>query len=357
MDEIPYAVLKGFALSPEYCPDAALRSQYDFDFLVRSDSLRRLNSILTEAGFIKKPQRPGRESAVYFFPQRRPTLPRNLDFVFSPDLYRPIEIHTCLWHPDNEKISFALPQDFLSRVIPKKFGDLSFFSLAAEDALVFQVLHTLHHILNNQCRLSHFLELAFFLNQGCGRDLIWPRFKEATKHDPRLQEAAGVVFSLAACLFNVAIPDEAVESTVARRTPASAFWVRQYGLNSALLNFTASKSSLYLHRLFVQNESDWKEIRQRRLFPVQMPAVVARSSSQDVTPRLAAHSRQVIHVLRRSWFHAAAAFNYAWGLPAWNRGVKSAARPMPNGADASSAEMGSAGAVERLARGIKQAVS
>src|SRR5690242_6133305 len=46
MDEIPYAVLKGFALSPEYCPDAALRSQYDFDFLVRSDSLRRLNSIL-----------------------------------------------------------------------------------------------------------------------------------------------------------------------------------------------------------------------------------------------------------------------------------------------------------------------
>src|SRR5579859_5816270 len=29
---IPYVVLKGFALTPEYCPDPALRNQYDFDF-------------------------------------------------------------------------------------------------------------------------------------------------------------------------------------------------------------------------------------------------------------------------------------------------------------------------------------
>src|SRR5262245_40254155 len=36
---IQYAVLKGLALVPDYCPDPALRSQYDHDILVGSKSL------------------------------------------------------------------------------------------------------------------------------------------------------------------------------------------------------------------------------------------------------------------------------------------------------------------------------
>ncbi|HEV2352013.1 MAG TPA: nucleotidyltransferase family protein [Terriglobia bacterium] len=317
--EIPYAVLKGFALIPEYCPDPVFRNQYDFDFLVRPDSLGRLNEVLLDSGFIKKPKRIGDNQVVYFESTRQPQVPHNLDKVFSPDLYRPIEIHTCLWQASVEKIHFELPPDPLGGVVLKTWNDLSFFSLAPEEALVFQVIHLFRHILNNYCRLSHFFELTVFLHQHAEQKSFWTGFERVVQADPRLMEAAGVVFSLAANLFNLEVPGHAKPFTTDHLTSASAFWVHEYGLQSALQNFTNSKSSLYLHRLFVEKECDWKKIRRRRLFPIQKPGVVARASSRATMPNLGAHSRQLMHILRRSWFHGVAALKYVWGLPEWRR--------------------------------------
>src|SRR5438046_2472712 len=36
---VDYVVLKGFTLIPDFCPDASLRSQYDYDYLVRPESV------------------------------------------------------------------------------------------------------------------------------------------------------------------------------------------------------------------------------------------------------------------------------------------------------------------------------
>jgi hypothetical protein len=325
---IPYVVLKGFALTPEYCPDPALRCQYDFDFLVDAGSVPRIDAALRRAGFVQKPRRSRCGPMAYFHSLRRPVMPKNLDRIFSPGLHRTVEIHTCLWESNADKIRFTLPEESLNRAVLKTWNGVAFFSLAPEEALVLQVLHILRHILNNQCRLSHLFELALFLNQHAGENPIWPAFQSVIQEDDQLMEASGIVFVLAASLFQVTVPNEARTFTIDRLTAASTFWIRRYGFHSALSNFTASKTSLYLHSLFVDSESDWREIRQRRLFPVKKPATVARASDGDMVSRLRAHSKQYVHVLRRCWFHGASALGYVWGLPEWRLHCKPEFRGM-----------------------------
>ncbi len=305
---------------------SALRSQYDFDFLIDAGSVSRIDEVLRQAGFIQKPRRSKWEPIEYFHSLRRSDVPKNLDRVFSPGLHRTVEIHTRLWESDSEMIHFTLPNDSLSQGVMKTWNGITFLSLAPEEALIFQVLHILRHILNNQCRLSHLFELAMFLNRHSGENPIWPVFQSVVQKDDRLTEASGIVFSLASGLFQATVPSEARVFTVDRLTRASTFWVHRYGIKSALSNFGASKSSLYLHSLFVDSESDWREIRQQRLFPVQKPSTVAHASSRDISSRLAAYARQQAHVVRRIRFHGVAALKYVWGLPEWRRASKSEVR-------------------------------
>lgn len=322
---IPCAVLKGFSLVPEYCPDAALRNQYDFDFLVDASSVPGIDKALRLAGFIRKPQRSSFEPIEYFHSLRRPIVPKNLERVFSPGLHRMVEVHTSLWESNADKIRFTLPERSLDRAVLKNWNGIPFISLAPEEVLVLQVLHIFRHILNNQCRLSHLFELATFLNQRADGDPIWPAFQNVVSEDERLMEAAGIVFALASGLFHVSVPKQARAFSVERLSAASAFWVRRYGMDSALSNFSGSKSSLYLHSLFVDSDSDWREIRRRRLFPIRRPATVARASTRNMASRLSARARQFAHVARRSWFHGAAALKYVWGLPEWQRHSNSSA--------------------------------
>src|SRR5579862_248470 len=322
---MPYVVLKGFSLTPEYCPNPALRTQYDFDFLVDASSVLKIEEALRRAGFIRKSRQSSFEPIEYFHSLKRPVVPKNLDRVFSPELHRAVEIHTCLWEPNAEKIHFTLPEKCLNRAVLKTWNGTSFFSLAPEEALAFQVLHIFRHILNNQCRLSHLYELATFLHHQAYGDPIWPAFQNVVLENDRLMEATGIVFALASGLFQVPLPKEARAFSVDRLSAASAFWVRRYGMPSAISNFMGSKSSLYLHKLFVDSESDWREIRRRRLFPVRRPATVARAASRHLTSRLTARARQIAHAAQRSWFHGAAALKYAWGLPEWQRNSKSPA--------------------------------
>ena len=325
---VPYVVLKGFALTPEYCPDPAIRNQYDFDFLVDAVSVSRLNQAFRRADFIHKPRRSSSEPIEYFHSQRRPVVPKSLNKLYSPGLHRTVEIHTSLWESNTEKIHFILPNDNLSRAVLKTWNGITFFSLAPEEALVLQILHIFRHILNNQCRLSHLFELAIFMNCHSGQNPIWPDFQSLVQKDDRLMEASGIVFSLATGLFQSTVASEATAFSVDKLSSASAFWIRRWGIKSALSNFGASKSSLYLHSLFVDSESDWREIRQRRLFPIQKPTTVARASNSDISSLLTAHSRQFAHVMRRSLFHGVAALKYAWGLPEWRRATKSEVRGM-----------------------------
>ncbi len=317
---VDYALLKGFAMIPDYCPGASLRTQYDYDYLVRPRSLRRADQALRAAGYLRKDHKE-EYPALYFQPAHPPLLSLRQDDLYSAHLCRSVELHVKLWEGEREQICFALPEDLLDRAFMRTSHGLRFFALADEDALIFQVLHTLRHILNNWCRLSIFYEIAHFLQNRSSDHVLWERFRARIEDRPGLPLAAGVVFSLTASLFGVEIPAAIKSWTTQALTPALALWVERYGRDSALENFRGDKFSLFLHREFVQDLSAWRDIRRRRLFPFQRPHRAVRASSQRFSSRLTAAWKQRVYAFRRVRFHLGAALRYAWELPRWQRMV------------------------------------
>lgn len=315
---VEYAVLKGFALIPEYTPDVRLRPASDYDYLLPAESMERAAQALRDAGYIRRLERV-EHPVVYAHSTNTQRMPLRRDDLYSASFHRAVELHTRLWEPGTLKIPLGLPDDFLTRRRLRNWQGLHFYALAEEDELIFQVLHVFRHILECWCRLCSFLEIAYFLEHRRGDADFWQRFSERSRFSPPLAGMAGVVFSLAGGLFGAAFP-AVIDADVIRtlRYPLD-HWVNRYGYESALANFADNKYSLLLYREFVPDDTAWREIRRRRLFPLHRPARAAQASTSKFSARLAAGRKQGSYVARRLLHHLIAAVKYTWESFRWER--------------------------------------
>jgi hypothetical protein len=316
-EAIEHLVLKGFSLCPDYCADPAIRTQYDHDFLIRSESVSRTAALFQAAGYRRKTS-SDEHPIEYCRPDPTPGRRPELVGLYSPQLRRSIELHYRLWESAEEKIEIDLARDLFEHAATRRWNEIEYMGLGDEDALVFQVLHAFRHILRNWCRLSVFLEIAHFLNRRSADTSFWIRFAHRINELRWVPEATMVVFSLAETLFSAPIPEAIKGQLTSARYPVLALWTERYGRSSALSNFRNDKYSLFLHREFVQDSVTWAGIRKRRLFPLQrphrLPAPFHRRSS-----RLAKLWMDGCHAIRRVKFHAVSVFKYAWEHPRWMR--------------------------------------
>ncbi len=315
---IDHVVLKGFALAPEYTPDARLRPAYDYDYLVQPASLERVSHALGSAGYIQRRERVD-HPIVYVHASRPPRIPSRREDLYSANLHRSVEIHTRLWEPEALKIPLPLPDNFLARKRLRNWQSHCYYSLSEEDELLFQVLHAFRHILECWCRLYTFLEIAHFLERRQSDLAFWQRFADRISVSPRLPEMAAVVFSLAARLFGAPIPAPIDAGVLHNLRHPLLLWVNRYGCDSALANFTGNKYSLLLHREFVPDDAAWREIRTRRLFPLHRPNRVGGGPTPGISARIRALSKQISYVARRLSHHVIAAAQYEWASIQWER--------------------------------------
>jgi hypothetical protein len=321
---VEFVVLKGFALTPEYAPDARLRIAYDYDYLLRAESMERIAQALRNRGYIRRQERVD-HPVVYVHSTHTLRMASRRDDLYSATLHRAVELHTRLWEPETLRIPLWLPDDFLARKRLRNWQGLRFYSLSEEDELVFQALHAFRHILECWCRLYSFLEIAYFLEHRRADSVFWRQFGERIRMSPLLSEMVGVVFSLAAGLFGAAIPD-AIDAEVIRTMRDSlGLWVNRYGYDSALANFAGNKYNLLLYREFVPDDATWREIRRRRLFPLHRPTRAGQASTPGVSSRLAAGWKQGSYVARRLLHHLIAAVQYAFESIEWER-IRTAGR-------------------------------
>lgn len=152
---------------------------------------------------------------------------------------------------------------------------MRFPALADDDALLFQVLHAFHHMLDHWCRPSCFLEIAYCVARQHASASFWDRFRSRVEDRRYLPEIAGLVFSMATMLFGAPVPDE-VARWSAQRSVLS-LWVREYGERWAIALFPGSKLSLFMHREFVGDPVVWRSVRRSRLLPLHRAAQVAEA--------------------------------------------------------------------------------
>jgi hypothetical protein len=317
---LPYAALKGFALVPDYCSAPELRNQYDFDFLIRASDLPSVDGALRDAGFVPKGGNAASQPTIYHHAHRKPRLPATLDGIFSQDLHRPLELHTRLWDSRAESIGLEWPGDPVRRLRLRAWDRVCFSALASEDALLFQVLHTFHHILNNWCRLSLFHEIAVFLERRSKDEQFWRTFRNLVQGRDYLCQCTGVIFLLAGHLFGAQIPHAAKPLSIKALTPAMALWVERYGVRSAIQNFSEDKFSLFLHRMFINDRATWAEVRMRRLIPLHRPHMAVSLEGTRGWRRWAALGKQAAHNFRRLFFHIKAGTRYLLEIPFWSLG-------------------------------------
>ncbi len=313
---IDYALLKGIALVPDYCPDASLRAQYDHDVLIQPTWLEHANAALQKAGYRKKKSREDYHT-IYVPTAAEVETSRGAVGLYSSRLARPIEVHVRLWEPGEEKIGIRLPEDLLRRAVRRHWHGLEYSGLNAEDSLTFQVLHAFRHILRNWCRLSIFLEIAQFLSIRRCDNSFWHRFANRISGQLWLPEVCAVVFRMAASLFGAVIPEVIEKRAASAVTPAMRLWVEKYGKTSALSNFHNDKYSLFLHREFVSASSDWFDIRRKRLFQFRRPHRPSPIAYSRGSSRMGRLWMESLHVVRRLKFHITAGLRYACAFPRW----------------------------------------
>lgn len=313
---IIYAVLKGFTLVPDYCPDPALRTQYDHDYLIRPDSLARAKSLLQESGYIPKITGESYQT-IYVRPVPEAIPSRPLARLYSAGLERPVELHIALWDPAEEKINIPLPEDFLNRLQKRTWQGFEYLALSDEDVLIFQVLHAFRHILHNWCRLSTFLEVSHFLWRRASDTDFWLRFRDRSANLRWVPEASAAVFRIAQNLFGGRIPTNLNPQLDPKFSRVLDLWIKRYGMPGALANFRNSKNSLFLHREFVIDRSAWADVWRRRLFPLRRPHHLPKVLANHQAHCVGKKWTQCLHGLQRIQFHAFSTACFAWEYPRW----------------------------------------
>jgi hypothetical protein len=340
---VKYVALKGFALIPEYCPCASLRTSYDYDYLVHPGELERACRALQAAHYCAQPTTVS-EPLEYVHKARPLRSPLSRDDLYSEAFPRSIELHCQFWNPDELRIKLDFQGDVLARrqsrhLTAEQLGIeesqpcsvLRFWALCEEDELLFQLLHAFRHILQDWCRLASLLDIARFVARRSSDTAFWERFLGRVRPCPPLREITGVVLSLSAQLFRASLPEVVAAEIIRGMRNATALWVGRYGFESALGNFSRNKFSLLLYREFVGDVSVWETIERRRLFPLHRPNRAARAFTPTLRDRVAADWKQSLYVVRRLRHHVLGAARYRLERLRWERmlakGGRAAAPP------------------------------
>ncbi|MGO8792936.1 MAG: nucleotidyltransferase family protein [Terriglobia bacterium] len=316
---IDYAVLKGFSLIPEYCPDACLRPSYDYDYLVSEDDRDRAQEVVQAAGYVRKSY-PGRQHHDTFklqnLPSRLAILPRGL---YTAALPRRLELHVSLWDEEVFRIPLRVPQCPLERKSRRTWQGLSFYSLGEDDEFAFQALHTFRHILYNWCRLGWLLDLAYFLERRAMDSFFWRRVSAQIEVNEPLAGAVALVTLLARHIFHSPLPPPIEGQILAAMRARVSLWVDRYGLRSALDNFAENKYTLFLYQEFARDEGTWRQIRRSRLLPLHRPPRVTEAATPGNSRLLPGSWRQVWYVVQRLIHHSLTGPGYVWESARWER--------------------------------------
>jgi len=324
---IEYAVWKGFALFPHYCPDACLRPTYDYDYLISGDTHTRAQEVIQAAGYVRKPDHRAEHHVTFARPNLRSRPSPSSSELYAADLPRKVELHRGLWDRDAFLIPLRVPERILERKLRRTWQNLSFCALSEDDALVFQALHTFQHILHNWCRLGWLWEIAYFLEHRSADTSFWSRFCALLEGNEPLVEVVGLVMLLAAGLFHAPFPAPIKGRLLGAMRSQVPLWVDHYGLPSALNNFSENKYALFLYREFLPDKAAWRAIRGSRLFPLHRPNRIAGAAAPSTSASLPVSWKQGWYVLQRLLYHSVTGARYAWESARWERIKTRAGQP------------------------------
>lgn len=317
---IHFAVIKGFSLVPELCPDAVLRAASDLDYLVDEASLPAAQRILEEAGYCLQ-----HFSDIEFkFGRPSARIPTISDDPYSRETEPLVELHLAFWNEKENRVPLNEPKFQLDQTADHDWQGLRFPVLREEDAFALQILHVFQHILECWVKLCWLLEIGYFLKARVSDSQFWERIDVRMREVPYLSEFAAIVMGLVNRVFAPPMPPMAAKWTEFLRPPAR-LWLENYGRNWAIEEhpfdnirlFSVAKLSHFLHQEFISDPKVRRKVTQERLFPWKQPQQIAAPTDKTAASTFTARRLQWRFVLQRLIFHLSSSSRYLLEMPRW----------------------------------------
>jgi predicted MFS family arabinose efflux permease len=306
---IDFAVLKGFALCPDFASSPESRVQYDIDLLFRPDTAVAARDAVATLGY--EPIR----AAERFPVDHLPTMIRKTGWEWRGDYFDPeipvsVELHYRLWDAGTESFDVPGLDEFWRRKQRRNLFGLEFTSLSRIDAAGYACLHVLRHLLRGNVRSSHVYELAYFLERSHSDEQLWGEW--ANVHGPELRRIQAICFALARTWFPGALPAP-VEREIETMPAPVARWIDEFAMSPLAALFAPNKDELWLHLALLPSLGLKARVFTRRMLPMQLPGPVDAVYVPD--EQLTA-ARRVQRAFRYTMFVASRAFHHARTLPA-----------------------------------------
>lgn len=308
---ILYSNLKGFTLSPESCPNPALRCQLDLDFLVDGDHLNLCREILAKTGY----KLTASTETVWEFKAGSSELMSIKDhYKVTPQ--RSVELHFAA-SPSNH---LPTRDERLDRLRLHSFGDIAFPALSVGDLFVGQALHLFGHVRSACTRLSWFLEYKHHVLSRYDDSEFWSEVQECSQTQQFASIGIGVVTLLSARLFSARAPEQLESWTVERLPAAVRLWIDHYGRRSVLADFPGTKLYLLLEDELARGDSSWKKKKRSRLLPLRrVPVIVHAGPDDNIVKWFRRGFYQSRYILFRLRFHVVEGLQYMIESARWNR--------------------------------------
>lgn len=315
---VRYAAVKGFSLVPHFCPDASLRHQSDFDYLVDNQSLPGAQRVLEDAGYALRKYK--KNEFVFLMPSAG--TPPPTDEQYEARAPHAVELRLAFWDSELHGVALTEPKFSVDDVSVQQWQGTVFRTLPEEDAFLLQVIHAFNHILTGWVRLSSLYEIGYFLNLRSEDPLTWERTERRIGDNPLLREAVVLVTELSTHFFRAPLPSTSRIRARELRPPVR-IWIQNYARRWAFARnqvdlslFSAAKVVLFLHQQYLSDQKARRRLLQSRLLPLEKLFRRAQSVATSST-NSGGRGRQLKRILIRLLFHVTGGLRYAWEIPRW----------------------------------------
>ncbi len=312
---VTYVNLKGFSLVPDACANAALRCQFDLDFLVARGDVALCEAILEQKGYVLA----GASKDVREYKVGSGQVPSVRD-LYKPKPQRSVEIH----FSDSLRNEEAFPGASDSRIQLKRCDEFEFPVPADCDRFLGLALHLFKHLKSEWTRASWVLEYANFINFHCDNEQLWLEVQRYLASSPGAKVAIGAVTLFAEQHFGIMRLPDVLRKPISELPVSVRLWIERYGDNVVFAQFPGTKLYLLLEKALSRKEDVESLERRRRLFPFHLPPKIAVGREDaGLLARIRRFQVEAKYLLFRLRFHVTQGIAYMVEAFRWKRTVAS----------------------------------
>ena len=312
---VEFANLKGFSLVPDASPDAALRCQFDLDFLVAARDIAVCEEVLKREGYVLD----GIGKNVREYKAGSGQIP-SIRELYKAKPQRSVEIHIV----SSQLRDGSYPDDRLSRIQWKLRDGFEFPVLSDCDQFLSLAFHLFKHLKSEWTRASWILEYASYIHFHRFDDSLWLEVERYLSANSKEKVAVGAATLLADQSFDIPSIPPVLTGVITELPVSVRLWIERYGNNVLFTPFPGTKLYLLLEQALCGNEGAHSVERSRKLFPLHRPPkITVGSEGVGLLRRMKGFQAEGRYLMFRLRFHVTQGIAYMIEASRWKRDTAS----------------------------------